>query len=459
LLGAAGDASVLPLLTIPLPAGEPRPLGGLKIYDADFFPDGRILFSVGNDLSIAESDGSSPRRILSAGRLIGDPTVSADGQRVAFTVYSVGHRPISIDVANADGSGLHSVVNSSGTGLVCCAAWTPDGRYLVYVSRYEIRRDLWAVPVKTGLLSRQRQPIQLTNGPLSYVKPVVARDGKHIFAVGLKARGELVRYDAKSKQFLPALPGVEAFNPTFSADGQWVAYTVYPDHTLWRSRSDGSDSLQLTFPPAEIYYPAISPDGKQVAYSTSAGALREIGMGGGSPQTLVEANAFTPSWSPDGSRMIYVDHSDEEHHKIQVIDIASGKRSVIPGSQGFYNARWVANDLLAAVTPDSKKLVVFDFNTQQWSDLVSSKMPGYVVMLAHSPGSRYLYYTTGGSEPMAFRVGLADHAVETIASLKGLTLALGPAGNTQFGVAPDGSPVFTRDTGTQEIYALSVKWP
>jgi len=32
-------------------------------------------------------------------------------------------------------------------------------------------------------------------------------------------------------------------------------------------------------------------------------------------------------------------------------------------------------------------------------------------------------------------------------------------GNTQISVAPDGSPVFTRDIGTQEIYTLTVKWP
>jgi len=30
--------------------------------------------------------------------------------------------------------------------------------------------------------------------------------------------------------------------------------------------------------------------------------------------------------------------------------------------------------------------------------------------------------------------------------------------NTQIIVAPDGSAVFTRDIGTQEIYALTVKW-
>jgi hypothetical protein len=30
---------------------------------------------------------------------------------------------------------------------------------------------------------------------------------------------------------------------------------------------------------------------------------------------------------------------------------------------------------------------------------------------------------------------------------------------TQVAVAPDGSPVFTRDIGTQEIYIQSVTWP
>ncbi len=67
--------------------------------------------------------------------------------------------------------------------------------------------------------------------------------------------------------------------------------------------------------------------------------------------------------------------------------------------------------------------------------------------------------STGGSEPQALRVRLADHKVETITSLKDLPRAIGADGNTQINVAPDGSPVFTRDIGTQEIYALTVKWP
>jgi hypothetical protein len=64
--------------------------------------------------------------------------------------------------------------------------------------------------------------------------------------------------------------------------------------------------------------------------------------------------------------------------------------------------------------------------------------------------------------PELLRFGLADHKSQTIARLKDLPLAgflqLHGA-EKQVGVAPDGSPVLTRDIGSQEIYALSVKWP
>jgi len=62
------------------------------------------------------------------------------------------------------------------------------------------------------------------------------------------------------------------------------------------------------------------------------------------------------------------------------------------------------------------------------------------------------------AEPEAMRLRVADHQVETIASLKDFHRAMND-GSTQINVAPDGSPIFTRDTGYQEVYALNVRWP
>ena len=146
----------------------------------------------------------------------------------------------------AGGSGPQPIVNTSDSGRVCCAQWSPDGRYILFQNRHEGRRDLWFLSMRHGFLQRVHQPIQLTNGPLSCSFPTQSRDGKQIFALGMKERGELVRFDVRANQYLPFLSGISAFNPTFSRDGNWVAYTSHPDHTLWGSRSNGSERLQLT---------------------------------------------------------------------------------------------------------------------------------------------------------------------------------------------------------------------
>jgi hypothetical protein len=228
LLGAAGDAFTLPFWAVPLPSGEPRRLGSVVSQDGDLFPDGRILICLGNDILVAEKDGSQPRKLLSVDGLPVEPSVSPDGERLVFTIWSPAHRPISIDEAKADGSGLHVLFRNSGAGRLGCARWTTDGRYVVYQNRHEGRTDLWVLPMQSGLLRRPPSPVQLTNGPLSYRSVVSSRDGKQVFAVGMEARGELVRYDTDSKQFLPLLPGVHAFDPSWSADGKWIAYSAYP---------------------------------------------------------------------------------------------------------------------------------------------------------------------------------------------------------------------------------------
>jgi eukaryotic-like serine/threonine-protein kinase len=418
LLGGAGDAFALPFWAVPLPSGEPRLLGSIVSQDADLFPDGRILFCLGNDLYIAEKDGSQPRKLLSVDGIPVEPSVSPDGERLVFTIWSPAHRPISIDEARADGSDLHVLIRNSAAERLCCARWTPDGSSIVYENKHEGRRDLWVLPMQSGFLRRSPSPIQLTNGPLSYRSAVSSRDGKQIFAVGMEARGELLRYDANAKQFLPLLPGVHAFDPSWSADGKWVAYTAYPDHALWRSRSDGTDPLQLTSPPGQL---------------------------------------FAPSISPDGGLLVFMDRGASAH--IHILDLRTGRSSLVPGPADMLNPQWVGDDRLVAGTQDFTKLMVFDVRTQQWSELVSFTAPGYVVNWIHSPDYKSVDYITGGADPMLFWVSLADRKIETITSLKGLHRATGPAGNTEISVAPDGSAVFTRDIGTQEIYALTVRWP
>ena len=448
-----------PLWQVPLPTGGLRRLGTIDAQGASFFPDGRILFGRGGDLYLAEKDGSNPRKLVSIEGLIRQPRISPDGHRLVFTVESATIDSQSMVESMADGSRLRPIVSSSEGGQVCCAEWSPDGRYILFQSRHEGRADLWLLPMKAGFLQRIPKAIQLTNGPLSYTAPLMSRDGKQVFALGTKGRGELVRFATKANQFVPFLSGISAFNPTFSRDGNWVAYASYPDHTLWRSRADGSERLQLTYPPIQVYYSFISPDGKRVVYQNAKGGIYVISIDGGQPQEIVEKDANAANWSSDGNVLVFSKARDAAHSELQFLDLRTGKRSVVPDSQDLLGGQWVGENTLVAAPINQAKLEIFDVRTQKWSDLVPGKVSASVVNWAHSPDYRYVYYTTGGAEPQALRIRLADRKVETIASLKDLRRALSPDGNTQISVAPDGSAIFTRDIGTQEVYALSLKWP
>ena len=55
-----------------------------------------------------------------------------------------------------------------------------------------------------------------------------------------------------------------------------------------RSRSDGTERMQLTFPPMDVRFPMISPDGTKVAFFTDKHELFVIEMQGGQPQKFAD---------------------------------------------------------------------------------------------------------------------------------------------------------------------------
>ena len=153
--------------------------------------------------------------------------------------------------------------------------------------------------------------MQLTGGQLNSLAPVFSPDGKKLYVIGQQLRGELVRYDSKSREWVPYLSGISADFVDFSKDGQWVAYTTFPEETLWRSRVDGSERLQLTFPPMQALMPRWSPDSKQIAFLDvrldKPWKISLISAEGGTPESVLneQHNEMDPTWSPDGNSLAF----------------------------------------------------------------------------------------------------------------------------------------------------------
>jgi Tol biopolymer transport system component len=361
-----------------------------------------------------------------------------------------------------DGTGLHPLLAGwNNPAAECCGNWTPDGKYFVFQSGRNGKRDIWAVPEKGDLFPKTSpEPVQLTTALMDTLSPVPSRDGKKLFVIGALPRGELVRFDSKSGQWVPYLSGISAEGVDFSRDGQWVTYVTHPEGTLWRSKLDGSERLQLTFPPVGALLPRWSPDGRQIAFTAiipgKPDNLYLVSAEGGSlqPLTQEEYNQGDPSWSADGSKLVF--HSIREPESgIRLLDLRTHQVSKLSGSEGLFSPRWSPDGrYIAAMTRDSQRLMLYDFTSQKWVEL--AKLP--MEYPCWSRDGKYVYFDLISQSDLAvYRVRISDRKLERVVSLKGLRRAL--TIGRWAGLAPDDSPLVLRDVGSQEIYALDWEAP
>ena len=170
-----------------------------------------------------------------------------------------------------------------------------------------------------------------------------------------------------------------------------MAYTSFPEGTLWRSRTDGSERVQLTFAPLTGLMPRWSPDGTQLAFfggpSTESFRVYLMPATGGTPRrvttgTLPEAD---PSWSPDGRQLAFGNSSGGQagttpNTTIQILDLGTGQIAPLPGSAGFFSPRW---------SPDGRHIAALSLDSLRLSSSTWRARPGRISCPAgHFTGGR-----------------------------------------------------------------------
>ena len=455
---------------LPLPAGLPRRVGDILAHDACWSPDGgHIVYANGNELTVAKPDGSEARRLVSLPYPASWPRWSPDGKVLRFTMEDSKNGSQALWEVAADGSRLHQMLSGwSGLPQECCGNWTPDGKYFVFEShRVANTSTLWAIQDKSGFLRKANpEPIQLTTGPASLASPLPSRDGKKLFAIQLGPLGELVRYDAKSQQFLPYISGISAMHLSFSRDGQWVAYVGYPDGLLWRSKVDGGERLQLTSLPMAALQPQWSPDGKQIAFTgTMPGKPRHIYIVPADGGTAREVTTGEPgenfvNWSRDGDALLFGNVASlagpSAGSAIYRLNLKTKQLTTVRGSQGMFFPRLSPGDKYIAALNSADHLMLFDAAGETWTEV--TRMEASYPQWSHD--GQYVYFSgREQDEPAFFRVRISDRKLERVASLKNVKRPTTQSFGSWTGLDPNDAPLALRDISTYEIYALDWQLP
>ena len=464
-----------PLWVLLALGGSPRRVGGVLAQDARWMPDGEhIVYSNGGALYVVGRDGSEPHKFATVPGIPVNLTWSPDGSRLRFELANPQTGVAGIWEVSVRGTDAHPLLPGWNTGVFPVwwntrgGVWTPDAKYFVFRAWNEREENLWALCEKRSLFQRcPSGPVQLTTGPLSFDSPVLSRDGKKAFALGTLRRVELVRYDSKSRQFASYLGGISAEGVSFSNDGQWVAYTLVPEGTLWRSRLDGRERLQLSFPPLSASVPRWSPDGTRIAFQGGPPGRPDkiyvVSADGGRPRQVTSGDRtdHDASWLPNGYSLMFggcVAFRDSPPGALTIdrIDLRTNKIASLPGSHALQVPQWLPSGrYVAAMTIDWEKLMLFDFTTQKWTELVASRGISYHYW---SHDERYYYFMNEDSNTVK-RVRISDHKVEPVMSFNDVGRVGQGRWGEWFGLTPDDSPLTLRDIGTQDIYALDWEAP
>ena len=215
---------------------------------------------------------------------------------------------------------------------------SPDGKQLLYVTRYETETGLRLRNLETGEDHWVKYPVTRDDQESRFTRDVFPG---YAFLPGGK---EVVfNQDGKIKR-LDLATGGEKLIP-FTAQ---VSQELGPKLDFPEKVEQGPVKVRLIMDPAE------SPDGKKLVFSAMT-HLYTMELPSGTPQRFTSGNAheFQPAWSPDGKAIAYVTWSSEGG-QLWKKSVSGGSPALLSKSLAVYsNPAW---------SPDGTKIVLLRGN-------------------------------------------------------------------------------------------------
>lgn len=454
-----------PLWIVPTLSGDARRVPNVLAHDAAWMPDGlRLLIAHGNDLTIVGSDGSDPHKFLTTVGRAFWLRWSPDGKRLRFTLRDPKRQTSELWEVASDGSNPHPLLPGwSQPSSECCGSWTPSGRDFVFQSWRSGHSNIWNLGERFWLF-KDREPRQITNGPLEYEAPSTAPGSERVNFIGVNIQIELLHALPDSSTFVALDQTLSAAAlAEYSPDGQWVAWLNAADGSLWRSRIDGSERIELTPPPLRIFAMKWSPDDKRlVLMAIEPGMpwkIYLIDAEGGKPTPLIneDRNEADPDWSADGQSMVFgrlPNRMDSGQPKaIYLVKLQSRAVTEIPGSAGLFSPRLSPDGrYIAAIRLDQKALLLFDRSKQQWATLTTHGAGDPI----WSRNSRFLFFQDflEVGKPI-YRIAIPTGQTEQVATMANLR----PIAATDYrliGLAPGDLPVVSAHTSAVNLYSVDL---
>ncbi len=397
-------------------------------YHPSWSPDGKeiVVSTWGRDqptvrpardmtLNVIEIQTGAKRVIAKAEATM--PVWSPNGHRIAYWFYTgtYGRRDIATMLA---GGGEPVVVTKDFAVSNWNPVWSPDGKFLYFVSSRSGNLNVWRVAIdeRTGLVSGDPEPVVT---PSNFSRHIAfSRDGKRMAYVQTRNKSNIqgVNFDPTAlkvvgEPFWITQGEREISRAEMSPDGtRFLMRLIRPTQDdIVSVNRDGTDWRDVTNDEPFDRYIRWSPDGKRIVFNSDRNGGGQVWVantdGTGLKQLTftndTDASTGFPVWSPDGAKLaVFL------RDTAFLIDSNTGERSLtlpaIPGAEGMVPWDWSPDGTKLVgviVGQPSRKFGIYSFITGTYESIVETPI---TIPIAWLRDNRHVIYGTGN------RVVIAD---------------------------------------------------
>jgi len=312
------------LFSVAASGGAPRQEAPARaagpILWSEWSPHGRTIAYVAADSIFLKPSGAAPR-FLATGTSLTGCRWSPDSTRLVcaagnayFTMVGAlfgNLAPSWIELYDAE-SGARTVMTDSAS-VNHSPAWSPDGRFIYFVSDRQGPTDIYRIPAAGARGTPERLTVGLGAQGLS-----LSSDGRHLAYNVYRTVGNFwsVPFGRRPMSLRDAVQvtrgNQSAENPSMSADGKLLYYASDLSGTsqLYRVPAGGGEQERLTTDNHQDFAPMVSPDGHTLAFHSTRTGSRDVWLMSLDDGTLTRLTD-TPDqevlarWSADGQALAW----------------------------------------------------------------------------------------------------------------------------------------------------------